>query len=154
MYFRFPLNLKTIPCKFQKFGLILEFGGQAFRIDCVRILEEFMYSSYSSPLTDNHVSIRNAAYWEWGHNDIQIRGNMFNINSQRAAFNLQTQNLKDKGSLDIKSSWAMLFQPLAQGWIKMLYLIGPDGLVIWGCINFWNMMWITKVHVLRYRIKP
>ena len=37
--------------------------------------------------------------------------------------------------------------------IKMLYLIGPDGLVNRRFINFQNMVWMTMVHVLRFRIK-
>ena len=32
---------------------------------------------------------------------------------------------------------------------KMLYLIGPDGLVNRGFINFQKMVWMTMVHVLQ-----
>ncbi len=35
----------------------------------------------------------------------------------------------------------------------MLYLIGPDGLVNQGFVNFQKMVWMTTVHVLRSRIK-
>ena len=35
----------------------------------------------------------------------------------------------------------------------MLYLIGPDGLVNWGFINFLKMVWMITVHVLILRIK-
>ncbi len=37
--------------------------------------------------------------------------------------------------------------------VKMLYLIGPDGLVNWGFVNFQIMVWMTTVHVLRFKIK-
>ncbi len=30
--------------------------------------------------------------------------------------------------------------------IKMLYLIGPDGLVNWGFLNFQKMVWMIMVH--------
>ncbi len=33
----------------------------------------------------------------------------------------------------------------------MLYLIGPDGLFNRGFVNFRKMVWITTVHVLRFR---
>ncbi len=36
--------------------------------------------------------------------------------------------------------------------LKMLYLIGPDGLVNLRFVNFQNMVWMTMVHVLRFRI--
>ncbi len=46
---------------------------------------------------------------------------------------------------------------LYKGWhnkvcIKMLYLIGPDGLVNRGFIDFQKMVWMTTVHVLRFSI--
>ena len=36
---------------------------------------------------------------------------------------------------------------------KMLYLIGPNGLVNRRFVNFQNMVWMTMVDVLRLRIK-
>ena len=36
---------------------------------------------------------------------------------------------------------------------KMLYLIGPGGLVNRGFINFRKMVWMTTIHVLRFRMK-
>ncbi len=36
---------------------------------------------------------------------------------------------------------------------KMLYLIGPDGLVNLSFENFQKMVWMTILHVLRFRIK-
>ncbi len=35
----------------------------------------------------------------------------------------------------------------------MLYLIGPNGLVNRGFVNFQKIVWMTTVHVLRFRIK-
>ncbi len=34
--------------------------------------------------------------------------------------------------------------------IKMLYLIGPDGLVNQTVVNFQKMVWMATVHVLRF----
>ena len=36
--------------------------------------------------------------------------------------------------------------------LKMLYLIGPDGLVNRRFVNFQKMVWTITVHVLRFRI--
>ncbi len=36
---------------------------------------------------------------------------------------------------------------------KMLYLIGPDGLVNLSFENFQKKVWMTMIHVLRFRIK-
>ncbi len=36
---------------------------------------------------------------------------------------------------------------------KMVYLLKPDGLVNWIFANFPKMVWMTTVHVLRFRIK-
>ena len=36
--------------------------------------------------------------------------------------------------------------------VKMLYLIGPDGLVNMSYVNFWKLLWMTYVHVLRFKI--
>ena len=38
------------------------------------------------------------------------------------------------------------------GRLKMLYLIGPDGVVKRRFVNFQKMVWMTTVHVLRFRI--
>ena len=37
---------------------------------------------------------------------------------------------------------------IAKKCIKMLYLIGPDGLINLSFKNFQKMVWITMVHVL------
>ncbi len=34
--------------------------------------------------------------------------------------------------------------------LKMLYLIGPDGLINLGCANFQKSLWMTMVHFLRF----
>ena len=44
-------------------------------------------------------------------------------------------------------------QHLCKSFFKMLYLIGPDGLVNLNFENFQKMVWMTIVHVLRFRIK-
>ena len=43
--------------------------------------------------------------------------------------------------------------PSGQKMFKMLYLIGPDGLVNLSFENFQEMVPVTMVHVLRFRIK-
>ena len=39
------------------------------------------------------------------------------------------------------------------GSLKMLYLIGPHCLINRGFVNFQKMVWMTMVHVLRFRTK-
>ena len=38
--------------------------------------------------------------------------------------------------------------------LKMLHLIGPDGLVNWGFVNFQKMVWMTMVHISKLAGHP
>ncbi len=56
----------------------------------------------------------------------------------------------------LSSLWILLSKDLTKAcwiWLKMLYRIEPDGLVNLSFENFQKMVWLTMIHVLRFRIK-
>ncbi len=53
---------------------------------------------------------------------------------------------------NIKLYYSELFINLSNWSFKMLYLIGPTGLVNLGYVNFWKLKWMTMVRDLRFRI--